>query len=111
MTRISKGQHTAIDSLGDAAAASMSDLLRADQGGLNELKMTLSQVATLFRDNLETLMVTTHSAASFTTTGQTSAAFGAVTSNANSFGMASKGQMEGLLTLAIDNKRRLDAIT
>ena len=134
MTRVSAGEHQSIESLADAAAASLSDILRVNQGGLDEFEMSLSQVAVLIRanggssvfDNIVTSSITASnllttsniiisgltaglSAASYTLTGQTSAAFATVTSGVN-FGMQTKGQFEALIALVLNNEAAIDEL-
>ena len=66
MTRLSKALHQPITDLASAAAASLSDVLRTDQGGTDELSMTLSQIRTLFAGALGSVSATNINTSSLT---------------------------------------------
>ena len=124
MTRVSKATHNPIDTLSAAAAAAGTDLFRVDQLGLDELKMTLAQLATFMSSNLGsptmdditvssisiTSLTAAGSAMTFSTTGQTSGAVAAVTSSAGSWGFASKGQVEFLVEEVKNHRAVLDEL-
>ena len=123
MTRVSKGQHQPIGDLSAAAAAAGANLFKVDQGGLDELKMTLTQLLTLISANLGTAtaddltvssitissLTAALSAGTFSTTGQTSGAVAAVTSGVN-YGLATKGQLEFLISTVLNNKTICDEL-
>ena len=123
MTRIDTGAHLPIEDLASAATAVAGDLLRTKQSALSEKQMTMTQVAAFCAANLGTAiadditvssvtissLTAALSAATFTTTGQTSAAIAAVTTS-TPWGFASKGQIEALIELAINNKAAIDEL-
>ena len=124
MVRTTKGVHQPISKLPAASAAAATDIIRSDQGGLDEVKMTLAQLATFLSTNLGTAtfdditvstvtltdLIAGGSAMTFTVTGQTSGAIAAVTSNSNSFGFATKGQIEFIIETVKNNKAAIDEL-
>ncbi len=125
MTGINEGVKKPIADLPSAAAAAAANLIRASQSG-SEVQMTLTQLLTLIKSDLGTMtadditvssmtisgLTGALSAFTFTTTGQTSAAIGAVTSAdaTNAWCFASKGQIEAVIEAIKNNKTAIDEL-
>jgi len=111
--------------LNAGSSASLTDIIPALIGSEVQ-RLTLTQIATLIAANLGTAvaddltlssitissLTAALSAGTFSTTGQTSGAMGAVASSSSSniYGLATKGQMEFLLTTVLNNKTAIDEI-
>ncbi len=123
MSEINQAAYEKTDKLTAAATSAGADFVLSNQSG-KDRKMTVTQLATFMSTNLGSPTVddlTTSSmtltgataglsAFTFSVTGQTSAAMGAVTSAAGAWGFATKGQIEALVEAVKNNKAVIDEI-
>jgi hypothetical protein len=122
MTLIDAGAHKPINDLPAASAAAAANLLRTSQSG-TEGQLTLTQLITLVSADIGTAVaddITVSSmtissltaglsAASYTLTGQTSAAAGTVLATSG-WGFATKGQAEAFIALILNNETAIDEL-
>jgi len=109
MSRVAEREHTPIASLKAAAAAAAANLMRIDQDGTDELKMTLTQLITLVTTTHFGGIAAAGSAMTFTATAGTDGVIGAVTS-ANGFGFGAKAELEFLIETVKANKAAIDVL-
>ena len=124
MSEINQAAYEKTDKLTAASAGAGADLLLANQSS-KDRKMTLTQLATFMSTNLGSVTLdditvssmtlsslpVAGSAMTFTVTGATSGAIGAVTSgDGNCIGFATVGQIEALIETVKDNKAAIDVI-